>query len=69
VIRYGIVRDRGAWLGGVALGIGPHYFGPADFWSYEHAQRFTLEASTEGAIKNLILLDEFLGYPIMQYMR
>ena len=64
VIRYGIGEDRGGCVGGVELAIGPHYFGPADFWSYEASQRFTLEASTEGVIKNLRLLDEFLGYPV-----
>ena len=63
VIRYGISQDRGRWLGAVSLAIGPHYFGAADFWSYEASQRFTLEATTEGVIKNLSLLDEFLGYP------
>ena len=62
VIRYGINFDRGFWLGAVALGIGPHYFGAADFWSYENSTRFTLEATTEGVEKNLALLDEFLGY-------
>lgn len=51
------------YVGGVQLAIGPHYFSPADFWSYEASQRFTLEASMEGVIKNLRLLDEFLGYP------
>lgn len=62
VIRYGISQDRGFWLGAVSLAIGPHYFGAADFWSYEDSQRFTLEATTEGVEKNLGLLDEFLGY-------
>lgn len=60
VIEYGIGFDRGFWLGGVALGIGPHYFSPSYFWSYEDANRFTLEATTEGVEKNLALLDEFL---------
>jgi len=62
VARYGIGSDRGFWLGGVELGIGPHYFGPADFWSYENSTRFALEATTEAVEKNLTLLDEFLGY-------
>lgn len=62
VIRYGISEDRGTWLGAVSLAIGPHYFGAADFWSYENFRRFTLEASTEGVVKNLALLDEFWGY-------
>lgn len=64
VIRYGVGEDRGMLLGGVELAIGPHYFGPSDFWSYENSQRFTLEASTEGVEKNLRLLDEFLGYSV-----
>jgi hypothetical protein len=59
VIRYGIGADRGDLRGGVELAIGPHYFGPADFWSYENSERFTLEASTEGIERNLALLDEF----------
>jgi hypothetical protein len=64
VIRYGIGEDRGSFLGGLELAIGPHYFTPSAFWSYEASDRFTLEASTEGVIKNLRLLDEFLGYPV-----
>lgn len=62
VLRYGYGQDRGFWVGGVELGIGPHYFGPAAFWSYEDSQRFSIDASTEGIIKNLALLDEFLAY-------
>jgi len=62
VVRYGICSDRGFWLGAVELGIGPHYFRPSYFWSYEDADRFALEATTEGVEKNLALLDEFLGY-------
>ncbi len=64
VIRYGVGVDRGVLMGGVELAIGPHYFGPADFWSYEASQRFTLEASTDGVERNLKLLDEFLGYEV-----
>jgi hypothetical protein len=64
VIRYGIGEDRGMCVGGIQLAIGPHYFSPADFWSYENSTRFTIEASTEGVLKNLRLLDEFLGYPV-----
>jgi hypothetical protein len=62
VIRYGIGSDRGICVGGVELAIGPHYFGPADFWSYKDSERFTLEASTEAIKRNLRLLDEFWGY-------
>lgn len=61
VIEYAIVKDRNLYLSGVSLGIGPHYFGPADFWSFKDSERFTLEASTEGVKHNLALLDEFLG--------
>lgn len=63
VIRCGIGRDRGVWVGGVELAIGPHYFDPSAFWSFQDAERFTIESSTEGVVKNLILLDEFWGYP------
>ena len=64
VMRYGIGEDRGMGVGGLQLAIGPHYFSPADFWSYENSQRFAIEASTEGVEKNLRLLDEFLGYSV-----
>jgi hypothetical protein len=46
-------------LGGVELGIGPHYFGPSAFWSYENANRFISEISTQAVFHNLRLLDEF----------
>lgn len=62
VIRYGIGQDRGFLLGGVDLAIGPHYFTPSVFWSYENSERFSLEASTEGVEQNLALMDEFFGY-------
>jgi hypothetical protein len=45
----------------VSLAIGPHYFAPADFWSYENSKRFKIEASTEAIEHNLKLLDEFFG--------
>ena len=60
VIRYSIGRDRGYWLGALELAIGPHYFGVADFWSYEASEQFSLEATTTAVEKNLALLDEFL---------
>ncbi|MDP5007643.1 MAG: hypothetical protein NWQ13_01240 [Glaciimonas sp.] len=66
VVKYRIGKDRGFYLGTVLLAIGPHYFGAADFWSYENWKRFTIEASTEGIEQNLALLDEFLGYPDYQ---
>jgi hypothetical protein len=61
VIQYGIGEDRHVMLGGLALGIGPRYFGPSEFWDYENSERFSMEASTEAVEKNLNLLDEFLG--------
>lgn len=63
VLRYGHGQDRGAWMGGIELGIGPHYFGPAIFWSFANSERFSVQAETEGVIRNLSLLDEFFGYP------
>ncbi|MDM0106118.1 hypothetical protein QTH97_14330 [Variovorax sp. J22R24] len=62
VIRYGIGQDRQAWVGGVELGIGAHYFGAAEFWSSEDFWRFGNQATTEEVERNLALLDEFLGY-------
>jgi hypothetical protein len=59
VIRYSIGTDRGSWLGALEIAIGPHYFGPAAFWSYENFERFSIEATTEAVEKNLALLDEF----------
>ncbi|MDM0030444.1 hypothetical protein [Variovorax saccharolyticus] len=61
VVRYGINLDCNWWTGALSLGIGPHYFGPADFWSYENFQRFSIDATTEAVELNLSLLDEFLG--------
>jgi hypothetical protein len=63
VVQYSIGQDRGVNLGALTMAIGPHYFRPADFWSYEAGTRFKIEASTDAVIHNLALLDEFLGYP------
>lgn len=63
VVEYRIVSDRNFLLSVLSLAIGPHYFSPGDFWDYENSQRFRLEASTEAIAQNLLLLDEFLGYP------
>lgn len=63
VIRIGILSDRGMFLSSLELAIGPHYFGPADFWSYEASERFKVEASTNAVVHNLALLDEFFGHP------
>lgn len=60
-IRYSIGLDRNVWLGALELGIGPHYFGPAAFWSYDNYKRFSMDATTESVERNLSLLDEFLN--------
>jgi hypothetical protein len=62
VIECRIEKDRGLFIAIPSIAIGPHYFSPGQFWDYENAQRFTLEATTEGIDHNLRLLDEFLGY-------
>jgi hypothetical protein len=62
VIKLSIGMDRGIYLLGIELAIGPHYFGPADFWSYEDSHRFKMDADTWSVTCNLMLLDEFLGY-------
>jgi len=62
VFKYGIGVDRNSLIGGICLAIGPHYFGPADFWDYPNSERFSMEASTEAVERNLCLLDEFLRY-------
>ena len=64
VIKYGICGNRHSYTGGVGLAIGPHYFAPSDFWSYENSQRFKMAATTDAVEHNLRLLDEFLGYPV-----
>lgn len=63
VVQYSVGRDREVNLGALTLAIGPHYFRPADFWSYEASTRFRIEASTDAVMHNLALLDEFLGHP------
>lgn len=59
VIKYGFGVDRGYLIGEVALGIGPAYFRPAAFWSYEDSERFTMEVTEDSIRHNLELLDEF----------
>lgn len=59
VIRYGFGVDRDVLLGGVEIGIGPHYFGAAAFWSYENSTRFINSVDTDAVFHNLRLLDEF----------
>jgi hypothetical protein len=61
VFRYSIGEDRGLITGALELAIGPHYFSPEYFWSYENARRFRMEASTEAVQLNLRLLEEFLS--------
>jgi hypothetical protein len=62
VVQCSILTDRGVNLTATLLAIGPHYFGPADFWSYENSRRFKIDASSESVIHNLRLMDEFFGY-------
>jgi hypothetical protein len=59
VIRYGFGVDRNVLVGGVEIGIGPHYFGAAAFWSYENSMRFINSLETDAVFHNLRLLDEF----------
>ncbi|WP_426269705.1 hypothetical protein ACN9MB_17465 [Dyella kyungheensis] len=59
VIRYGFAHDREMWVGGVQLGIGPEYFSPAYFWSYENSTRFISDIDTQSVFHNLFLMDEF----------
>src|ERR1051325_10232828 len=60
VIEYKVAQDRGMLLSILSLGIGPHYFTPADFWNYEKSKLFKMEASTDAIFFNLSLLDNFL---------
>ncbi len=62
VLKISIGEDRGAYLTDIQLGIGPHYFSPSDFWSYEDYRRFKIEADIWSIEFNLRLMDEFLGY-------
>lgn len=59
VIRYGFGFDRDVWVGGVEIGIGPEYFGPAYFWSYEKSTSFLSSVDAGSVFHNLSLLDEF----------
>lgn len=61
VINYSIgPSDRGTgYLGGISLAIGPHFFSPSDFWSYENSQRFKMGTETFDVEQNLKLLDDF----------
>lgn len=59
VIRYGFGVDRNMWVGGVEIGVGPEYLGPAYFWSYEKSTRFMSSVDSESIFYNLRLLDEF----------
>ncbi len=51
------------WVMGLALAIGPYFFGPADFWSYEQSGRFRHSSDTDDVLTNLKLVDEFLSGP------
>jgi hypothetical protein len=59
VIRYGFGFDRGVWVGGIEIGLGPEYLGPAYFWSYEKSTNFVSSVDAESIFHNLRLLDEF----------
>lgn len=59
VIKYGFGVDRGILRGGIAMGIGPHYFGPESFWSYEDSLNFVYTVDTDSIFHNLRLMDEF----------
>lgn len=61
VAKYLIGVDRGIFTGALLLAIGPHYFRPSQFWSYEDSKRFSIDATTEAVEHNLSLLDEFLA--------
>src|SRR5690606_31385440 len=64
VARYSIGPDDkgyGTFTGGVSIAIGPYYFGPHSFWSYENGERFSMNTTPEAIEANLKLLDEFLG--------
>lgn len=60
VLKLTIGSDRGTILFALELGIGPHYFSPANFWSYEKSKLFRMDFSEEAIIQNLILFDTFL---------
>lgn len=62
VVQYAILRDRGVSLSSLTMAIGPHFFAPADFWSFDNGARFKMDASTDAVAHNLALFDEFIGY-------
>lgn len=64
VAKYSVGEsDRGSgFLGALGLAIGPHYFSPSQFWSYENAQRFRMSTEPFDIEFNLQLFDEFLKY-------
>lgn len=64
VIEYSINEDRRMMLGGALLAIGPQYFSPAFFWSFEDGERFRIDTYPDDIEHNLRLMDEFLGYPV-----
>lgn len=59
VVRYGFGIDRDILRGGISLGIGPHYFGPDSFWSYEDSLKFSHTLDDDSVFRNLRLMDEF----------
>lgn len=63
VLQYSVGLDDKGWgttTSMIMLGIGPHYFSPAAFWSYENFRRFKITADPFDININLQLMDEFL---------
>jgi hypothetical protein len=70
VARYSFgPHDKGypTMLGGLELAIGPRFFSPADFWSYEASNRFCMGATLVDIRWNLHLLDKFLALQEQAY--
>lgn len=64
VLQYSVGLDDKGWgttTSMIMLGIGPHYFSPAAFWSYENFRRFKITAEPFDIRINLRLMDEFLS--------
>ena len=61
VIQYIISKDRGVWGASILLAIGPAYFRPAQFWSYDAMKMFSMETTVTALRKNLDAMDVFFG--------
>jgi hypothetical protein len=66
VVNYSIGYDRNILVGAINLGIGPKFFTPADFWSYQNFERFRMTVDVESIEINLRLLDEFFSTGSLQ---